>query len=324
MKPLHRRNFLHLAVGACALPALPLIARAQNYPTRPVHIIVGFPAGGPTDICARLIGQWLSDRLRQQFIIENRPGAATNLATEAVVRAPADAYTLLMVVPPATINATLYPNLKFNFIRDIIPIAGIMREPDVMVINSSVPASTLPHFIAYAKANPGKINMASAGTGSFGHMAGELFKAMAGVDMVHVPYRGNPRPDLIAGQAQVLFDAMSTSLELIRTGKLRALGVTSAKRSEVLPDTPTVGDFVPGYEASTWYGIGAPKNTASELVEKLNKEINVALSDPRMKARLADLGGSVLPGSPTDFGKLVADDTNKWSKVIRKAHIKAE
>jgi tripartite-type tricarboxylate transporter receptor subunit TctC len=325
MKFLHRRQFVHLAAGASSLSILPArTARAQSYPTRPVRIIVGFPAGGPTDICARLIGQWLSDRLGQQFVVENRPGAATNLATEAVVRAPADGYTLLMIVPPATINATLYPNLNFNFIRDIVPIASIMREPDVLVINPSLPANTLPDFIAYAKANPGKINMASAGIGSFGHMAGELFKAMAGVDMVHVPYRGNPRPDLIAGQVQVFFDAMSTSLELIRTERLRALGVTGAKRSEVLPDIPTVGDFVPGYEASTWYGIGAPKNTASEIVEKLNKQINIALSDPKMKARLADLGGSVLPGSSADFGKFVADDTEKWGKVIRTAHIRAE
>jgi tripartite-type tricarboxylate transporter receptor subunit TctC len=319
-----RRQFLRLAASAAALPAVSRIARAQSYPTRPVRIIVGFGAGGPTDITARLVGQWLSDRLGEQFVVENRPGAGTNIGTEAVVRAPADGYTLLMVTSSSAINATLYERLNFNFIRDIAPVAGILREPDVMVVNPSVPANTLPEFIAYAKANPGKINMASAGTGSFGHMAGELFKAMAGLDMLHVPYRGNPRPDLLAGQVQVLFDSMSTSLELIRTGKLRALAVTSATRSEVLPDNPTVGDFVPGYEATAWVGIGVPKNTPAEIIDKLNKEINAALADPKMKARLADRGSAPLPMSPATFGKLIAEDTEKWGKVIRAAHIKAE
>jgi tripartite-type tricarboxylate transporter receptor subunit TctC len=318
-----RRQFLHLAAGATAL--LPsLIARAQTYPTRPVRVIVAFPAGGPTDVYARMVGQWLSDRLGQQFIIENRPGAGTNIGTEAVVHAPADGYTLLMVGQPAAINATLYDNLNFNFIRDIAAIAGIMREPDVMVVNPSVPANTLPEFIAYAKANPGKINMASTGTGSFGHMAGELFKAMAGVDMLHVPYRGNPRPDLLSGQVQVFFDSISTSLELVRTGKLRALAVTSATRTEVLPDSPTVGDFVKGYEATGWLGVGVPKNTPVEVIDRLNKAINSTLADPKTKARIADLGGAPMPMTPADFGKLVADETKKWGNVIRAAHIKAE
>ena len=276
------------------------------------------------DIVARLIGQWLSERLGQPFIIENRPGAGSNIATEAVVRAPPDGYTLLLVGPPNAINATLYDKLNFNFIRDIAPVASIVRVPNVMVVNPSVPAKTVPEFIAYAKANPGKINMASAGIGSSAHVAGELFKMMTGVDMVHVPYRGAAPAltDLLGGQVQVCSPRMPASIEYIKAGKLRALAVTTATRSEALPDVPTVGEFVPGYEASSWYGVGAPKNTPAEIVDKLNKEINAALADPKIKARLADLGGTALAGSPADFGKLIADETEKWGKVIRAANIK--
>ena len=283
------------------------------------HRSSAFAPGGGADIIARLIGQWLSERLGQPFIIENRPGAGSNIATEAVVHAPADGYTLLLVSPANAINATLYDKLNFNFIRDIAPVAGIIRVPNVMVVNPSVPAKTVPEFIAYAKANPGKLNMASAGIGTAPHVAGELFKMMAGVDMVHVPYRGDgpALTDLIGGQVQVMFAAMPSSIEYIRAGKLRALAVTTATRSEALPDIPTVGDFVPGYEASGWYGIGAPKNTPAEIIDKLNKEINAGLADPKIKARLADLGGTVLPGSPADFGKLIADETEKWAKVIK-------
>jgi tripartite-type tricarboxylate transporter receptor subunit TctC len=319
-----RRRFLNLAVGAAALPAVSPIARAQAYPTRPVRIVVSFPPGGPMDICGRLMGQWLSDRLGQQFVIENRPGAGTNIGTEMVVHAPADGYTLLMVGPSAAINATLYDSLNFNFIRDIAPVAGVIREPAMIAINPSVPAKNLPDFITYAKANPGKINMASTGIGSVSHVIGELFKTMAGVDMLHVPYRGNPRPDLLAGHVQVFFDTVSTSLELVRTGKLRALAVTSATRSEVLPDTPTVGDFVPGYEASNWYGVGVPKKTPIELVEKLSREINAALSDPKLRTRLAETGVKPMPMTPTEFGEFVASETDKWAKVIRAANIRAE
>ena len=288
--------------------------------------IVGFAAGGAPDILARLMGQWLSERLGQPFVIENRPGAGSNIATEAVVRAPPDGYTLLLVSPANAINATLYDKLNFNFIRDIAPVAGIIREPHVMVVNPSVPAKTVPEFIAYAKANPGKLNMASAGNGTAAHVAGELFKMMTGVDMVHVPYRGAAPAltDLLGGQVQVMFAAMPASIEYIRAGKLRALAVTTATRSEALPDIPTVGEFVPGYEASAWFGVGAPKNTPAEIIDKLNKEINAALADPKIKARLADLGGTVLPGSPADFGKLIADETEKWGKVIRAANIKPE
>ena len=322
----HRRQFLHLAAGAAALPAVSRIARAQTYPTRPVRIIVGFPPGGAADIAARLMGQWLSERLGQPFVIENRPGAGSNIATEAVVRAPADGYTLLLVSTSNAINATLYDKLNFNFIRDIAPVAGIIRVPHVMEVNPSVPAKTVPEFIAYAKANPGKINMASAGIGAAPHVSGELFKMMTGVDMVHVPYRGAAPAltDLLGGQVQVMFDTMPSSIEYIRAGKLRALAVTTATRSEALPDIPTVGDFVPGYEASAWYGVGAPKNTPAEIVDKLNKEINAGLADPKMKARLADLGGTVLAGSPADFGKLIADETEKWAKVVKFAGIKPE
>jgi tripartite-type tricarboxylate transporter receptor subunit TctC len=321
-----RRRFLQLTAGAAVLPAVSRIAWAQAYPTRPVRIIVGYPAGGGTDIVARLIGQWLSERLGQQFVIENRPGAASNIGTEVVVRAPADGYTLLMFGAPAAINATLYERLNFNFIRDIAPVASIMRVPNVMEVNPSVPARTVPEFIAYAKANPGKVNMASAGNGSTPHVAGELFNMMTGVNMVHVPYRGGAPAltDLLGGQVQVYFDTMTASIEYIKTGKLRLLAVTTAMRSELLPDIPTVADFLPGYEASQWYGVGAPRNTHGEIVAKLNQEINAALADRKMKARLADLGGTVLGGTPAEFGKLIADETEKWGKVIKFAGMKPE
>jgi tripartite-type tricarboxylate transporter receptor subunit TctC len=323
---LPRRNFLHLAAGAAALPAVSRIAWAQAYPSRPVRIIAPFAPAGNTDLLARLIGQWLSERLGQPFIIENRPGAGTNIGTEAVVRAPADGYTLLLISPSAAINATLYDKLNFVFLRDIAPVAGVIRAPLVMEVNPTVPAKTVPEFIAYAKANPGKLTMASPGIGTASHVFGELFKMMAGVKMVHVPYRGTgpALTDLIGGQVQIFFDGLPTSLEHIRSGKLRALAVTTATRSDVLPDIPTLSDFLQGYEASLWFGFGAPKNTPSEIVNKLNEEINAALDDPKMKARLADLGGTVLPGSPADFGKLIADETEKWGKVIRAANIKAE
>jgi tripartite-type tricarboxylate transporter receptor subunit TctC len=302
------------------------IAWAQAYPTRPVRIIVGFPPGGPNDITARLIGQTLSERFGQPLIVENRPGASSNIGTEAVVRAPPDGYTLLMINPPNAINATLYGNLKFNFIRDIAPVASIARVPLVMEVNPSVPAKTVPEFIAYAKANPGKINMASAGTGTSANVAGELFKMMAGVDMVHVPYKGSTPAltDLLGGQVQVMFDSMLSSVEYIRAGKLRALAVTTAARSEALPDVPTVGDFLPGYEASQWSGVGVPRNTPTEIIDKLNREINATLADSKMKSRLADLGAAVFPSSPADFGKFIADETEKWGKVIRAANIKPE
>jgi tripartite-type tricarboxylate transporter receptor subunit TctC len=322
---LPRRNFLHLAAGAAALPAVSRVARAQAYPSRPVRLIVGFPAGGSaSDIVARLMGQWLSERLGQQFVVENRTGAATNIATEAVVRAPPDGYTLLFVTATNALNHTLYNNLNFNFIRDIAPVASIYRTPFVMLVNPSVPAKTLPEFIAYAKANPGKLNMASSGSGGGPHVFGELFKAMAGVDMVHVPYRGNPFPDLLSGQVQVFFISIPPAVELIRTDKLRALAVTTATRQEVLPDIPTVGEFVPGYEASGWSGVGSPKSTPTEVIDKLNREINTALADPKIKAQLADLGSTPLVGSATDFGKLIADETEKWGNVIRALNIKAE
>jgi len=326
MLKLPRRQFLHIAAGAAALPAGSRIARAQAYPTRPVRIVVGFPPGGSVDITARLIGQWLSERLGQQFVIENRPGAGTNIGTEAVVRAPADGYTLLLVSPGNAINATLYGNLNFNFIRDIAPVATIVRAPNVMEVHLSVPAKTVPEFIAYAKANPGKINMASTGNGTSTHLSGELFKAMTGVDMIHVPYRGNAPAltDLLAGQVHVLFDSMSTSIEHIRAGRVRGLAVTSATRSHALPDLPTVGDFVPGYEASAFFAVGAPKNTPAEIINKLNTEINAGLADPKIRARLADLGGMIFTGSPADFGKFIAEETDKWAKVIKSAGIKPE
>jgi tripartite-type tricarboxylate transporter receptor subunit TctC len=324
---LPRRTFLHLAAGGAALPAVSRIALAQAYPTRPVRIIVGFVAGGGADIVARLVGQWLSERLGQPFIVENRPGAGSNLGAEAVVRAPPDGYTLLLVTLPANaINATLYDNLAFDFVRDIAPVASLTRDPNVMLVTPSLPVTTVPDFIAYAKANPDKINMASAGIGSTTHVAGELFKAMTGVQMKHVPYRGSAAAltDLIGGQVQVDFDTMTASIGYIKAGSLRALAVTTATRSEALPDLPTVGDFVPGYEASNIRGIGAPRNTPVEIVDKLNTQINAALSDPKIKMRLADLGARVLVGSPADFGKLIADETEKWSKVVRAANIKAE
>ena len=323
---LPRRTFLHLAAGAAALPAVSRIARAQVYPTRPVRLIVPFAAGGGTDITARVMGQWLSERLGQQFVIDNRPGGGTNIGTEAVVRAPADGYTLLLAGSPAAINATLYDKLNYNFIRDIAPVAGIIRQPFVMAVHPSVPAKTVPEFIAYAKANPGRINMASAGTGAGSHVTGELFKMMAGVDMVHVPYRGaGPAlTDLIAGQVQVYFATTVASIEYIRAGRLRALAVTTATRSDALPGIPTVDEFVPGYEASSWYGVGAPKATPAEIIEKLNKEINAGLADPKIKARLADLGGDVLALSRADFGKLIADETEKWGKVVKFTGIKAD
>jgi tripartite-type tricarboxylate transporter receptor subunit TctC len=316
---LPRRSFLHLAAGAAALPALPRIASAQVYPARPVHFIVAFAPGGANDILARLIGQWLSERLGQQFIIENRAGAGSNIGTEVVVRAAPDGYVLLMVGTPNAIKATLYEKLPFDFIRDVAPVASILRVPLVMEVNPSVPAATVPEFIAYAKANPGKINYASAGIGGVTHVAGELFKMLADIDIRHVPYRGAAPAltDLLGGQVQAMFDIMPSSLQYIRAGKLRAIAVTSATRSEVLPDLPTVGDLVPGYEASAWLGVGAPRNTPVDIVDKLNREINAGLADPKMKARLADLGGTVLAGSPADLGKLIADETEKWAKVVK-------
>ena len=326
MKPPHRRQFLHLAAGAAALPAMSRIAGAQVYPSRPVRLIVGLAAGSSLDILARLMGHWLSERLGQPFVIENRPGAGTNVATEAVVRSAPDGYTLLAVSPANAINATLYEKLNFNFIGDIAPVASIVREPNVMVVNPSVPATSVPEFISYAKTNPGKLSMASAGNGTASHMAGELFKMMAGVTMVHVPYRGGgpALTDLIGGQVQAMFPGTIASVEYIKTGKLRALGVTTATRSEALPHLPTVGDFVSGYEASLLDGIGAPKNTPAEIIERLNKEINAALADPKIKTRFAELGATVIPGSPADFGKLIADETEKWGKVVKFAVIKPE
>jgi tripartite-type tricarboxylate transporter receptor subunit TctC len=302
------------------------MAWAQAYPTRPVRFIVGFAPGGTADIVARLIAQWLSERLGQPFVVENRTGAATNIATEAVVRAPADGYTLLFVTTSNAINATLYEKLNFNFMRDIAPVAGVTRVPNVFVVNPSVPATTVPEFIAYAKANAGKLSMASGGIGSTGHVSGELFKMMTGLNIEHVPYRGGAPAltDLLAGQVQVYFSPMPAAIEYIRAGKLRALAVTTAARSEALAEIPTLGEFVPGYEASAWEGIGAPKNTSAEIVEKLNKEVYAGLADPKLKARLADLGGTVLALSPADFGKLIADETDKWGSVIRAANIKAE
>jgi tripartite-type tricarboxylate transporter receptor subunit TctC len=323
---LPRRNFLHLAAGAAALPTASRIARAQAYPARPVRIIVGLAAGGPADIVARLIAQWLSERLGQPFVVENRTGAATNIATETVVRAPADGYTLLFVTAANAINTSVYEKLSFNLSRDIVPVAGLIRAPSVLEVNPSVPAKTVPEFIAYAKANPGKLTMASSGIGTPSHVFGELFKFMTGVNLVHVPYRGAAPAlaDLLAGQVQVLFDPMPNPIEYIKAGKVRPLAITTATRSEALPDVPTVSEFVPGYEGSFWFGVGAPKATPADIVDKLNKEVNAALDDPKMKSRLADLGGTVLPGSPADFGKLIAEETEKWAKVIKFAGIKAD
>jgi tripartite-type tricarboxylate transporter receptor subunit TctC len=325
MKP-PRREFLHLAAGAAALTAVLCTAKAQAYPTRPVRIVVAFAAGGAQDILARLIGQWLSERLGQPFVIENRPGGGGNIGVEAVVRAPADGYTLLLVGPPNAINATLYKKLNYNFIRDIAPVAAISREPNVMVVNPSVPAKTVTEFIAYAKANPGIINMGSSGNGTGPHLSGELFKMMTGLTMIHVPYRGaSPAlTDLLGGQLQVMFASMPSAIEYIRAGRLRALAVTTAMRSHALPDVPILGDFVPGFEASSVYGVGAPKNTPPELIYILNEEINAGLADPQMKMRLAALGGTPLPGSPADFRKLIAEETGKWGKVVKFSGARAE
>jgi tripartite-type tricarboxylate transporter receptor subunit TctC len=321
---LPRRQFLHLTAGAAALSLVPRMARAETYPARPVRIVVTVAPGLTPDILARLIGQWLSDRLGQQFIVENRPGASGNIGTEVAVKAPADGYTLLFVTQMNSINAALFQNLNFNFIHDIAPVAGIVRVPLVLEVHPSVPATTVPEFIAYAKANPGKLAMASGGEGSPQHLAGELFKMMAGVDMLHVPYRGNMLPDLIAGQVQVYFGPIPSSIGFIRAEKLRALAVTSATRSPVLPDIPTVGEFVPGYEASSWYGIGSPKDTPVELVERLNGEINAALADPAIKGRLADLGAEPTPMTPAGFGKFLAAETEKWGNVVKLASIKVD
>jgi len=322
---LPRRQFLQLAAGAVALPALPRLASANTYPSRPVQIIVGNAPGGGTDINARLMGQWLSERLGQPFVIVNHPGAGGNVGTETAVHAPPDGYTLLLTSLANATNATLYDKLNYNFIRDIAPIAGIIRVPNVMEVNPAVPANTVPEFIAYAKANPGKINMATAGNGSPPHVAGELFKMMAGVDMQHVPYRsgGAALTALLGGQVQVTFESTSASIQYIRAGTLRALAVTTSMRSEALPDVPTLSDYIPGYEAYSWYGIGAPKDTPADIIDRLNKEINAGLVDPKIKARFADLGGMTLSGSPADFGKLIAEETEKWGKVIRTANIKA-
>jgi len=323
---LARRRFLRLAAGAIAFPPLSRIAMAQTHPTRPVRWIVGYPAGGSADLVARLIGQQLAERLGRPFVIENRPGAGNNIATEAVARAPADGYTLLLVNPANAINATLYDNLNFNFLQDIAPVAGFMRVPNVAVVHPSVPAKTIPEFIAYAKANPGKINMASSGNGVPSHVAGELFKMMAGVDMVHVSYRGSAPAlaDLLSGRVQIMFDPLPSSIEHIRAGRLRPLAVTTTKRSDVMPDVPTLGDFLPAYEASTWFGAGVPRHTPAEIVTTLSREINAALTDSKIIARLTGLGGTVLAGSPADFGQLIGEETVKWAKVIKFAGIKPD
>jgi tripartite-type tricarboxylate transporter receptor subunit TctC len=314
-----RRQFLQLAAGAAVLPAISTIAKAQAYPSRPIRLIIGYTPGGSADLTARLMGQWLSERLGQPFVIENRPGGGTNIATEAVVRAPSDGYTLLLAAPANAINATLYDKLNFNFLRDVEPVAGIIRFPNVVVVNPLVPVKSIPELIAYAKANPGKLNMASSGNGSTIHMSGELFKMLTGINMVHVPYRGGAPAltDMISGQVQVMFDNIPTCAEHVKSGKLRGLAVTSTTRSEVLPDLPTVADFLPGYEASAWYGIVAPKNTPAEVIDTLNKAANAVLADAAAKTRFAELGAILLPGSAADFGKLLADETEKWGKVVR-------
>ena len=321
---LARRRFLQLAAAAGL--AAPGVVRAQSYPARPVRIIIGYTPGGSADLTARLLGQWLTERLGQTFVVESRPGGGTNIATEAVVRAPADGYTLLLVAPANAINATLYEKLNYDFIRDMAPVAGLIRFPNVMEVNPAVPAKTVPEFIAYAKANPGKINYASSGNGSTIHMSAELFKMMVGVNLVHVPYRGGAPAltDMLGGQVQVMFDNLPTSIEHIRAGKLRPLAITSATRSELIPDVPTVADFVPGYESSAWYGVGAPKGTPAEIIDKLNKEINATLADPKAKARIAEMGATLITGSPADFGKLVADETEKWGKVVKFSGAKAD
>jgi len=321
-----RRRFLRIAAGAAMLPAALRIAHAQTYPARPVHLISGFPAGGANDLVARLMGQWLAQRLGQQFVVENRPGAASNIATEAVVRAAPDGYTLLMVATPNAINATLYEKLSYNFIRDIAPIAAIMRVPNLMVVHPSVPVETLPQFIAYAKANPGKLIMASPGNGSSGHISGELFKMMAGVELLHVPYRGGTpaMTDLLAGRVQVFFTPLPTMTPYISAGTLRALAVTDTTRSALLPDVPALNEFVPGYEASTWFGIGAPRSTPAPIIETLNREINAGLTDVKIRERFAEQGGRALPGSPAEFAALIADETERWAKVVRFAGAKAD
>jgi tripartite-type tricarboxylate transporter receptor subunit TctC len=321
-----RRRFLHLATVAIGVPAVSRMASAQTYPTRPVRLVVGFAAGGAPDIAARLVAQWLSERLGQQFIIENRPGAGGNLATEIVADAAADGYTLLLINISNAVNATLYQKLKYDFIRDIAPVASISHENYGMEVHPSFPAKTVAEFISYAKANPGKLNMASPGNGTGPHMAGELFKIMAGLDMVHVPYRGSPPAltDLLAGQVQLMFSPLSSSIEYVRSGKLHALAVTTAARSEVLPDLPTVGEFVPGYAASGWFGIGAPSKTPVEIVARLNREVNAGLADPKLKTRLADLGATVFVGSPADFATHIATETEKWAKVVRTANLRAD
>jgi tripartite-type tricarboxylate transporter receptor subunit TctC len=321
-----RRHFLKLAAGAASAAVLPRLAAALDYPTRPVRIVAGFSAGGGVDITARLIGQWLGGRLGQSFITENRLGAGGNIGTEAVVNAAPDGYTLLLATVPNAVNASLYEKLNFNFIRDIAAVAGIIRVPMVILLNPSVPAKTVPELIAYAKANPGKVNMASAGNGSAPHLAGELFKMMAGVDLVHIPYRGQgpALTDLLGGQVQVLFATTPGTTEYISSGKLRALAVTSATRAEMLPELPPIGDFVPGYDTSQWYGLCAPGKTPPEIVGKLNREVNAGIADPGMKAKLAAIGGEPLPGSPADFAKLIAEETDKWARVVRAAGLKAE
>jgi len=322
-----RRHFLRLAAGVAAFPAVSRMTWAQTYPARPVRIIVGAPAGGTLDIVARVMGQWLSERLGQSFVIENRPGGAgNNVATEAVVRASPDGYTLLLVAVSNAINTALYDKLNYNFLRDIAPVASIVRVPLVMEVNPSVPAKTVSEFIAYAKGNPGKINMASSGNGTSPHAAGELFKLMTGIDLIHVPYRGSPPAltDLLGGQVQVMFDLLPSSLELIRAGKLRALAVTTATRAQALPEVPTVAEFVPGYEASTWQGIGAPRTTPAAAIDTLNREINAGLADPRIKARLGDTGAAPFVGSPAEFGKFMAEETEKWGKVVKLAGIKGD
>jgi tripartite-type tricarboxylate transporter receptor subunit TctC len=326
MKTLSRRRFLRLAGSAAALPGTARLALAQAYPARPVHLISSFAAGGPNDLLARLIGQWLSERLGQPFIIDNRPGAGGNIGTEVAAKAAPDGYTLLLVAPANVVNVTLYDNLSFNFMRDIAPVGGLTRVPNVMEVNPAFPARTVGEFIAYAKANPGTINMASGGNGSAAHVCGELFKIMTGIDMVHVAYRGlaPALTDLLAGQVQVIFDSVPNSIGHIRAGRLRALGTTTATRLEALPDVPTVGETVAGYEASALAGVGAPRNTPAEIIATINREINAALADPRMSARLADLGGTPIPGSPHDYGRLLAAEIEKWGNVIRSAHIRLE
>jgi tripartite-type tricarboxylate transporter receptor subunit TctC len=321
---IRRRQFLTLAGAAVALPGLSRVAAAQAYPARPVRVVIGYTPGGSADITARLMAQWLTERLGQSFVIESRPGAGTNIATEAVINAPPDGYTLLLVAPANAINATLYEKMNHNFLRDIVPVAGIIRFPNVVVVNPSVPVKTIPELIAYAKANPGKLNMASSGNGSTIHMSGELFKMMTGINMTHVPYRGGAPAltDMIGGQVQVMFDNIPTATEFVRSGQLRGLAVTGSARSDTLADLPTVADFLPGYEAYSWYGVGAPKGTPVDIVEKLNREINAILAESKAKERFKELGATVIPGSPAEFGKWVADETEKWGRVVKFAGAK--